>query len=375
MRLERKRQPGRHDPVRLGLDLGSFETRFVLPGTGEGRETQALVLPTLIGYTRSGGEPAISCVGRRAASRRHRMRVLNPLLVEDADGDTALYDFAGHLRDICLRHGGANPWGVVSCSVATDPVRAARKRIVANEIFERFSFVDDVYLLALGLGSREICQHSIIVDVGYTSVRAAVMRGQVPERKEVFEVPVGGKHVDDELRIGLTVRYPELLVTDYTLTQIKERLSFVDPASNRSRLQIWLRGAQKVVDVTDIVSNACEKLIQPIIEVIRQVLAHCVSDHVEAFLRNILMVGGGSTVKGIVDRVQQELRTEGFEEATVRKPLNPTLLTARGALRWAQLLEEDRWSIPIFSYRPIGYGRPDRRARGGLTAPLGLPEE
>ena len=82
----------------------------------------------------------------------------------------------------------------------------------------------------------------------------------------------------------------------------------------------------------------------------REVLALCPSDEIEAFQRNVLLVGGGARVLGLASRVQEELRADGFDFVRVHAPEQPSCLVARGAYLWAQSLEDDDWSIPLFSF-------------------------
>ena len=69
------------------------------------------------------------------------------------------------------------------------------KRTISNEIFDRVLFVDDVFLLAIGLASQEVSQHSIVIDVGASSIRASLMHGEETSPEERVEVTGGGGRV------------------------------------------------------------------------------------------------------------------------------------------------------------------------------------
>jgi actin-related protein len=146
------------------------------------------------------------------------------------------------------------------------------------------------------------------------------------------------------------MRYPELLLTGWTLSKLKESLAFVPPARRQCTLKIQYRGHEKVVDITDVIQEACATIVRPLLRATREVLACCPSDEIEAFQRNIVLAGGGAEIPGLVQRVEEELRADGFELARVRKANDARLLVAKGALRWAQILREDQWSIPLFSF-------------------------
>ena len=336
-------------PARLGMDLGSFETRITVPGAG-GRP-QATVVPTLLCYSRQEAEPVrFSCIGEKALARRDHMRLVQPFRSGLEGRGLILRDFAHHLRDLCRKRGESAPWGVVNCSVGASEEEKAMKRTVANELFDRVLFVDDTFLLALGLASQEASQHSILIDVGSSSIRAALMHGEAPSPEERVEVPIGGSRVDEALRRCFALRYPELLLTSWTLTRMKESLAFVAPARRRCVLKIQYRGKERTADITELVQEASSAIVRPLLRAAREVLAFCPSDEVEAFQRNIILAGGGAEMPGIVQRVEEELRADGFELARVHRAEEPKLLVAKGALRWAQHLREDQWSIPLFSF-------------------------
>jgi hypothetical protein len=349
-------------PAKVGVDFGAHETRFALPsrplleddGTVESEkdgEPRLLTLPTLMSYSREGAVPVqFSCVGHKALSRRDHMRLVHPYRTSLDRRGKVLGDFASHLRELIQKKHEPAPWAVVNCSVGAAPEEMAAKRTLANELFERVVYADDTFLLAVGLASQEVCKHSILIDIGATSIRGALMHGETPSPEERVEVPFGGEKVDEALRKSLSIRYPELLLTPRTLTEIKESLAFVAPERRACELRIQFRGKERAVDVTEILHDASSALVPPLLRAARDVLALCPSDEIEAFQRNIVLSGGGAELPGIVPRVEEELRADGFELARVRQVSGSRFLVARGALRWAHLLRDDQWSIPLFSF-------------------------
>jgi len=338
-------------PRRIGLDLGAYETRFALPAGAAGEAEQIITVPTLLAYSRQEAEPVrFSSIGEKALARRDHMRLVNPFRSGLEGRGLMLRDFAQHLRELFCKRGEPSPWAVVNCSVAASEEEKTLKRTLANELFDRVLFVDDTFLLALGLASQEVAQHSLLIDVGATSIRGALMHGETPSQDEHVEHIHGGFRVDEALRRSFSLRYPELLVTSWTLSKIKEAFAFVAPARRTCELRIQFRGKEKPVDVTEVVLEAASTIVRPLLRVARDLLALCPSDEVEAFQRNIVLAGGCTEIPGLAERIEEELRADGFELACVRKASDTKLLVARGALRWANLLREDQWSIPLFSF-------------------------
>lgn len=340
------------DTPRLGLDLGNLETRFALPPKDGTEGPRFLSVPSVLSYSSPEAEPIrFCCVGERALERRDHLRMIHPLRVGAAGDEThVLRDYALKLRDLFQKRSEPAPWGVVGQSAASTDAENDAKRAVAGELFERFLFVDDMFLIAVAMASHEIRQHSIIIDVGHTSIRAALMHGVAPVPEERAEVAFGGEQMNRAYREAFALRYPELMLTDPTIEKIRGCFAFVAPSRRRCLLEIKCRGAVKTVDVTDVVEDASVALLRPILRAARDTLALCPSDEIESFQRNVLLVGGGARMLGIAERVEAELRADGFDLVRVSVPESPELAVARGAYVWAQSLDDDAWSIPLFSF-------------------------
>ncbi len=342
----------RSQQPRVGLDIGHAETRVILPGRDSDRAPRTVTLPTWLGYSPDDNAPVRhTSIGNRALSRRHRMDLVNPLRV-GPHGDAQVWgDFAAALRSQYEDSpDDTRTWGVISCSASATDEEKMAKRAIGNELFDRVVLVDHTFLVALGLDCQAVQQNSIVVDIGATSIRATRMEGTTPKPEHCVVVDFGGDRLDEELRLGLALRYPELLLTDHTLVQIKERLSFAPPVQRRSILSVFLGGAERHLDLTDVVRQSCELLAQNVVRAIREVISRCPSDRAEELQQNIILVGGGAEVRGIATRAERDLHRDGFELASLQKPVNSGLLAAKGAYRWAQQLEADQWNIPLFSF-------------------------
>jgi actin-like ATPase involved in cell morphogenesis len=337
--------------VRVGLDIGTFETRIVLPRSPLDAAPRVLTLPTLVGYTKlpEGGE-TVSCVGKSALMRRDRTRVENPLLDTQSPASSACADFARHLRRYVQRRGERAPWGCVACAAEAPAKERGIKRAIANGLFERVVLTDPALLAAMGTGSSEALHHSVVIDVGRTSIRAALVQGRAPSASECFQVPSGGDHLDAAIRTQLVHRCPELLLTDHTLTALKNHLAFVRPVRRRAKVSLHLGGTQRELDVTDIIEAGCAQFFDQLLKAVRRILDLCPSDKFDAFQSNIYLIGGGAEVQGLARRLQQELRSGGLDLVRVVKPVNSTSLVAKGAYLWASRLQEAQWSIPLFAF-------------------------
>ena len=337
---------------RVGLDLGDLETRIALPPEDGAPGPRFLSVPSALSYSLPEAEPIrFCCVGARALERRDHLRLVHPLRV-GVGGDEAhvLRDYALKLRGLFQKRSAPAPWGVIGLTEASAEEEKDAKRAVAGAMFERFVFVDDMFLIAVAMTSQAIRQHSIIIDIGQTSIRGALMHGVAPLSAERTEVAFGSEQMNRAYREAFALRYPELMLTDPTLEKIRGRFAFLAPRRRQCLLEIKCRGTVKAVDVSEIVEDASVVILRPILRAARDVLAMCPSDEIESFQKNILLVGGGARMLGVAQRVETELRADGFDQVRVTVPESPELVIARGAYLWAQSLGEDDWSIPLFSF-------------------------
>ena len=340
-----------HRHPRIGVDLGREECRIVFPSkTGDGRE-EILIIPSVIGIAdENSSSVQHATVGKQALMRRHRLQLTRVLNVDVRKDAQVWKPFCTELRTQLERCGCENAWAVVACSATANPEDTALERAIANELFDRVLFVDPCCLAALGLEETTLRSTSVVVDCGTDSIRATLMEGRTPSPENRVEVSFGGRDLDAEIRLGIALRYPELLLTDHTVQQLKERLSFVPPVQRRSTVSLAFQGAERRIDLTDIVRENCETLARNVQKAVQEVLARCPSDQVDTAQQNIILTGGCAEVRGLDARIERELHADGLEKASVKKPANASLLAAKGAFRWARQLPVDGWSIPLFSF-------------------------
>lgn len=335
----------------VGLDIGAAHVKVCVSARNDS-EPQLFSVPTAISYSPPSAEPIhFSCIGDSAIKRRDHLQLFHPLHSEVEDRGGILGDFANHLRNLYHRRRDPNTArGVISCSATASESKRSLLRMISNEIFERVVLVDDMFLVAFATGSEAIRLHSVIIDIGYTSVRAGLVHGTAPTAAERVESGFGSNRLGETFKEMLRLRYSELQLTDHTVERLKTQLAFVSPANKKSILRIRYGGEELVVDATDLVHEATATLLGPLLQVARDILALCPSDEIAPFQRNILLVGGGAAIPGLAQRMEQELHADGFEFAHVVAPPDPESLVARGAYLWAQRMREEEWEIPLFSF-------------------------
>ena len=332
--------------VLVGMDVG-FHSTVIQTGThlSELLLPETIRLPTWVSYPEHGESVE---VGQSALDCRDTTRPINPLANPKG---APLRDFANALRSYLDPGEDHELWGVINTPIGATPKEIEPIRLIAHQVFDRTRVLDDALLMATAFGCRDVASKSLWIDVGATSTRVVAIQGGSPGPiEESSVIPGGGHAVRDRLSKALRGRFPGFALTDISADGVKEHLAHVFPVMQSCPLRIVFEGKSTVVNVESPVNRACEPLVDEILQGVRSVVSGCPSDEIEEFLERIVLSGGGSRMRGLADRVQQDLRREFDDFVTVRVPQEPATLAANGALRWAHFTEEDAWEISLFSF-------------------------
>jgi len=189
-------------------------------------------------------------------------------------------------------------------------------------------------------------KHSLIVDIGAGTTDCCLVQGYYPGPDDQFSVPIAGDAVDQAMADAIAKRFPDIKLTRVTITKMKEKHSFVgkDKSAN---VKVYVNGKPKSVDFGEIVKDACEVMIEPILEGIRSLLSRCDSEAVEHILSNIIIAGGGSQIGGLPDAIQRALRDEVYDGVKTTTAEDYRHLVANGAIKIATSVREDQWQVPM----------------------------
>jgi rod shape-determining protein MreB len=153
--------------------------------------------------------------------------------------------------------------------------------------------------------------------------------------------------VDFALSEGIHRTYPDVKLAPETVTRLKEHNSFVGDAKNRILARVLVGGKPRKIDITRQIREACEILMEEIVDGIGRLVGVADSETAENVLKNIILTGGGSLIGGICETLQSTLRARGYEDARVRRVEDYKHLVARGALKTAQRVRNDQWQLPM----------------------------
>lgn len=320
------------------------------------------MVPTIVGYSKRGILPGIlpkdatKLFGQQAIEYRLHLDLKWPLKCGHVfDVDTGR-DFVSYLCSSMDPNGEYDLWAVIGAPANSTPDKVKLIRSVASGHFARMLVVPEPFLAAMGRrddasvgkpGYNDPTKHSLIVDIGAGTTDLCIVRGYYPEAEDEVSYDIAGDAVDEALRTGIQRRYPDLQLSRVTVTQLKEKYSFVGDRRKEAMVKLYVDGKPKMLDIAGLVREACEILVTPILAGIKKLLRRCDSDTAESILQNIIVAGGGSQVVGLSETIQDVLRGEGYDCATTITPPDYKRLVAIGALKVAENVRDDQWQIPM----------------------------
>ena len=93
----------------------------------------------------------------------------------------------------------------------------------------------------------------------------------------------------------------------------KEQYSFVSTAAPDEPIMVdfSIEGKSMNLDITDCVQNACESIVDPIVENVKKLIAGSNPEFHDEFRRNMVLAGGGSGIRGLGAMIERKLSDMG----------------------------------------------------------------
>ncbi len=348
--------------LRVGLDLGTNTTVFQVNRNGERVRYERDVVPTIVGYSKAGILPGIlprdadRLFGDEAVSHRLHLNLQWPLREGAVDDMNCCRDFLGHIRACIDPEEECEIWAVWGAPANASSEKIKLMRACAAGLFDRVIVIPEPFLAAMGLRDEtrlsepdyvDPTRHSLLVDIGAGTTDSCLVQGFSPTPDDQISHPVAGDAVDKALGDRIRRRWPDLVLSRVTVTQLKERYSWVGSARREAKIQLFADGRPRLIAIAAMVRESCEILVPVIADGIKTLLRRCDSDSVVPILQNVILCGGGSAIPGLAELVQQTLRGDGYENAICRTPPDYRRLVALGAVKIAENVRDDQWQIPI----------------------------
>ena len=130
--------------------------------------------------------------------------------------------------------------------------------------------VTEPFATAFGIG--EIAS-SIVVDIGAGTTDIARIHGTFPSDEDQITIQEAGDWLDLELMELVRKKYTGAQVTKDMVRRWKEESSYVSGDVREVMVELSVEGKKQVVDIGDLVSQACEMIVPKIGNAIKRIVA------------------------------------------------------------------------------------------------------
>ncbi len=316
----------------IGIDLGTANTLVSVRGKG-------IVInePSFVAIEKRSGEPLE--VGARAkemwSKNPKNVMIVRPL----RDGVISDYDTTFKMLDYLIRKAHEQTWvpiprprvvvGIPSgvTEVEKRAVYTAALEAGARDVF----LIEEPIAAAVGAGLPVLeTRGSMIIDIGGGTTEVALfsLGGIVISRS----IRVAGDEMDEDIVQYMRTKH-NLLIGEPTAEKVKMEIGSAYPLPQERIMPIkgrnLITGLPAVVEVSSIeireaLSGSVNILIDTVKDALDDTPPELIADLMES---GIWMAGGGSLLKGIAQRIQEEVNIK------VRLAEDPLTCVARGASR------------------------------------------
>jgi rod shape-determining protein MreB len=199
--------------------------------------------------------------------------------------------------------------------------------------------VTEPFATAYGIG--EIAS-SIVVDIGAGTTDIARIYGTFPTDEDQVTIQEAGDWLDNELMSLIRKKFTGAQVTKDMVRKWKEEISYVGSEVREATVELSVEGKKQVVDIGDLVVQACEMIVPKIGNAIKRIVAGADPEYQPVLRNNIILSGGGSLIDGIAARMTDEISDIG--DVTVWCVEDPINAVANGALQLAGEMPDDMYT-------------------------------
>ena len=183
---------------------------------------------------------------------------------------------------------------------------------------------------------------SIVVDIGAGTTDIARVYGTFPTDEDQVTITEAGDWLDLQLMELIKKKYTGAQVTKDMVRKWKEASSYVGGEAREVTVELSVDGKRQVVDIGDLILEACELIIPKIGNAIKRNVAGADPEYQQILRNNIILSSRGSLNDGVAERVASEISDIGDVRVwCVEDPINSV---AAGALKLASEMPDDMYT-------------------------------
>jgi len=334
----------------LGIDLGTSRSSIV--SINGARKT----VESYVGYPKDPVSrkmlKADKIYGKAALDNRLALNLYRPLehgviKYTGAAGDRAenerlnlkaAQDLMQHLVDLAHPGRGDVLYGVVGVPSRASNTNKTAMLEAARNVLDSVMIVSEPFTVAYGM---ERMSDILVVDIGAGTTDLCRMHGTVPTEEDEVSYPIAGDAVDLKLMELIQQKYPKAQVTQNMCKTFKENYGFVSDARDKIEVAMPVDGKPTPHDITELMKQSCEILINPIVEGIQKLVASFNPEFQEKLRHNVLLSGGGGLMRGLNKRIEEAMQAIGGGRVSIVE--EPLYAGANGALQLALDMPGEYW--------------------------------
>lgn len=208
----------------------------------------------------------------------------------------------------------------------------------ARGVFDAVMIVSEPFTVAYGM---DRLSDVLVVDIGAGTTDLSRLHGTVPAPEDEYSFQIAGDAIDRRLHEILTKKHPDASLTVNMCRRFKENYGYVSDTKDEIIVQLPVNGKPTDFDITKEMKQACEIIVEPILQGIHKLVASFNPEFQERIRNNIILGGGGSMMRGLNKRLEDGLERVGGGKVTVVD--EPIYAGANGALQLALDMPAEYW--------------------------------
>ncbi len=213
-----------------------------------------------------------------------------------------------------------------------------RLRTAMDGIADSVMLVSEPFAVAYG---TEALLHAMVIDIGAGTADICVMQGRYPTEDDQRTLPNAGDSIDQRLFGSLQEHHPQSQFSIHAVRAWKEKWSFVGEPKRRVVVTTAADGKPIEIDITEDMRAACESIVAPISETVRDLVARVEPEYQPRVLNNIVLTGGSSLIDGLPEALKSALSELGKAQITLVQ--DPVFAGSDGGLAIARDASDGDW--------------------------------
>ena len=217
-------------------------------------------------------------------------------------------------------------------------VNKAQLRKTLQGSVDALMIVSEPFAVAYGL---DALLNSMVIDIGAGTTDFCIMRGRFPTEEDQRTLSSAGDSIDEYLLKLFTDKHPDAKVTIYMVRGWKEKYGFVGEPQGKVEVTAPVDGRPTQFDITDMMQQACESILEPISEAMLDLLPRIDPEFQADVRNNIILSGGTSLLAGLRPKLEEALEPLGGGK--IKQVKDPVFCGSDGGLAIALDAPDSDW--------------------------------